>query len=115
MNLRVINETKTKRNPLRNRFAVSKFDAGETSEARNPTVSRAKTLNEQQFCHFTREGDVRFYTGLPSTEHFYVLNDYFISKADKMRYWWGPSGSSGEVTNEDWGLRRPQRTLKQKF
>ncbi len=100
-----------------NRFAVSKSNEREASVASctsMPTESCAENLNVYvalQFCHFTREGDVRFYTGLPSTEHFRVLYVCLNTKADKMTYWRGPRRLSGEVTHVDLGRRGPQRTL----
>ena len=69
-----------------------------------------------KFAHFTREADVRFYTGLSGTSHFRTLFQYVEEKAKRLRYWRGPKRSS-EPGNADGisefmtGRRGPQRKL----
>ena len=43
-----------------------------------------------QFEQLTRESDVRFYTGLTSTESFKCVFDYLLPEAMNMQYWHGP-------------------------
>ena len=47
-----------------------------------------------QFCHLTREYDVRFFTGLTSTGTFKTLYDHVSAKASVMSYWEGPKRTS---------------------
>ena len=42
-----------------------------------------------RFEQITRESDVKFFTGLPSTEAFRCLFDYLLPKAKAMQYWRG--------------------------
>ena len=75
--------------------------------ANNPTnVKRTLTYEEHnakqtlslpvpmQFAHLSRQYDVRFYTGLTSTETFRALFDHVEVKARVMSYWQGPKSSS---------------------
>ena len=43
-----------------------------------------------QFCHLTREYDVRFFTRLTSTGTFKTLHDHVFSISSVMSYWEGP-------------------------
>ena len=52
-----------------------------------------------KFAHFTREADVRFYTGLSGTSHFRTLFQYVEEKAKRMKYWRGPKRTSSESGN----------------
>ena len=49
-----------------------------------------------RFEQLTRESDVRFYTGLPSTEAFRCLFDYLLPKAKNMQYWRGSKQTEKE-------------------
>ena len=49
-----------------------------------------------RFEQLTRKSDVRFYTGLPSTEGFRCLFDYLLSKAKNMQYWRGSKQTEKE-------------------
>ena len=49
-----------------------------------------------RFEELTRESDVRFYTGLPSTEAFRCLFDYLLPKAKNMQYWRGSKQTEKE-------------------
>ena len=49
-----------------------------------------------RFEQLTRESDVRFYTGLPSTEAFRCLFDYLLPKARNMQYWRGSKQTEKE-------------------
>ena len=49
-----------------------------------------------RFEQLTRESDVRFYTGLPSTEAFRCLLDYLLPKAKNMQYWRGSKQTEKE-------------------
>ena len=49
-----------------------------------------------RFEQLTRESDVRFYTGLRSTEAFRCLFDYLLPKAKNMQYWRGSKQTEKE-------------------
>ena len=49
-----------------------------------------------RFEQLTRESDVRFYTGLPSTEAFRCLFDYLLPKARNIQYWRGSKQTEKE-------------------
>ena len=49
-----------------------------------------------QFEQLTRECDVKFYTGIPSTAAFRCLFDHLSPKARNMQYWRGPRQTERE-------------------
>ena len=51
--------------------------------------SKAPVVLSLRFEQFTRECDVKFYTGLPSTAIFKCLFDFLAQKAQRMQYWRG--------------------------
>ena len=53
------------------------------------------------FSHFTREADVKFYTGLPGTSHFNTLFQYVKQKALRLNYWRGQKRLSTENKGDD--------------
>ena len=50
-----------------------------------------------QFEQLTRESDVRFYTGLTSTESFKCVFRHLLPKARNMQYWRGPKQTDKET------------------
>ena len=68
--------------------------SSDDSDADMDVASSAKTEASLpvplQFEQLTREFDVRFYTGLTSTESFKCVFDYLLPKAMNMQYWRGP-------------------------
>jgi hypothetical protein len=53
-----------------------------------------------RFEQLTRESDVKFFTGLPSTESFKGLFDYLLPKAESMQYWRGAKQTQKEQMKE---------------
>ena len=53
-----------------------------------------------RFEQITRESDVKFFTGLPSTEAFRCLFDYLLPKAKAMQYWRGAKQTQREQLKE---------------
>ena len=53
-----------------------------------------------RFEQITRECDVKFFTGLPSTEAFRCLFDYLLPKAKAMQYWRGAKQTQKEQQKE---------------
>ena len=53
-----------------------------------------------RFEQITRESDVKFFTGLPSTEAFRCLFDYLLPKAKTMQYWRGARQTQKEKRKE---------------
>ena len=49
-----------------------------------------------RFEQFTREFEVKFYTGLPSTECFKCVFDFLLPKAQDMQYWHGAKQTENE-------------------
>ena len=95
-------------------------------DSRPMPIRSAQTISALNFGHFTREADVRFYTGLSGTTHFRTLFQYVEEKAARMRYWRGPKRTSlgsehaeGIIQQSDvmTGRRGPQRklTIEQQF
>ncbi|XP_046851060.1 uncharacterized protein LOC124444479 [Xenia sp. Carnegie-2017] len=65
----------------------------------NPAKSEASLLPVPlQFEQLTREYDVRFHTGLPSTNSFKCVFEYLLPKASNMQYWRGPTQTQNETT-----------------
>ena len=50
-----------------------------------------------QIGQFTREFEVKFYTGLPSIESFKCLFDFQLEKAQRMQYWRGTKQTQKET------------------
>ena len=74
------------------------------------SISIRSALN---FGQFTREADVRFYTGLSGTTHFRALFRHLEQKAARLRYWRGPKITSLESMENDimTGRRGPKRNM----
>ena len=53
-----------------------------------------------RFEQLTRESDVKFFTGLSSTESFKCLFDYLLPKAESMQYWRGAKQTQKEQMKE---------------
>ena len=53
-----------------------------------------------RFEQITRESDVKFFTGLPSTEAFICLFEYLLPKAKTMQYWRGATQTQKEYRKE---------------
>lgn len=62
------------------------------NEERDPT-----TTIPMRFEQLTRESDVKFFTGLPSTEAFKCLFEYLLPKAQNMQYWRGAKQTEKEA------------------
>ena len=61
--------------------------------------SKAPVVLSLRFEQFTRECDVKFYTGLPSTAIFKCLFDFLAQKAQRMQYWRGAKQTEKETPN----------------
>ena len=72
----------------------SEFDYSSSSE-NDPSVTVPMRFEE-----IMRESDVKFFTGLPSTEAFRCLFDYLLPKAKTMQYWRGTKQTQKEKQKE---------------
>ena len=54
----------------------------------------------RRFEQITRESDVKFFTGLPSTEAFRCLLEYLLPKAKTMQYWRGAKQTQKQYRKE---------------
>ena len=71
----------------------------EESDMDLPEENDASVTVPLQFEQFTREFEVRFYTGLPLTESFKCLFDFLLAKAQRMQYWRGAKQTQKETSN----------------
>ena len=69
-------------------WEMSESDYSRSSE-NGPSVTA-------RFEQITRESDVKFFTGLPSSEAFRCLFDYLLPKAKTMQYWRGAKHTQKE-------------------
>jgi hypothetical protein len=63
----------------------------------NPAETEVSLPVPLQFEQLTRESDVRFYTGLTSTESFKCVFEYLLPKTGNMQYWRGPKQTDKET------------------
>ena len=75
-------------------WEMSEADYSSSSE-NDPSVTVP-----MRFEQITRESDVKFFTGLPSTEAFRCLFDYLLPKAKIMQYWRGAKQTKKEQRKE---------------
>ena len=85
-----------------------------TSPESSPHFNTLNAHSSMLFCHFTREADVKFYTGLPSTRHFRIIFDHVQHKASRMSYWRGPKRSSQAFEGKRTGPER-KLSIEQEF
>lgn len=64
-------------------------DSSEESDQELPTESDPTAKIPPRFEQLTREFEVKFYTGLPSTACFKCVFDFLVPKAQNMQYWRG--------------------------
>lgn len=90
----------------RSHIHVSSTDESDpdfTSDVGNDTdtsgESTAPVVVSLRFEQLTREFEVKFYTGLPSTEIFKCLFDFLVQKAQRMQYWRGAKQTEKETPN----------------
>ena len=74
----------------------------EYHHASTPKKRKMNRMQEQsiplRFEQFTREFEVKFYTGLPSTECFKCVFDFLLPKVQNMQYWHGAKQTEKETS-----------------
>ena len=102
------------RSPVKRRHIMKSTPASKkaaTTQNDDTTESGSTTLDEDpsaaslpipfQFCHLTRESDVRVHTGLGGTDMFQLVFDTLSSKAKRMQYWKGTKQTQLESRSSD--------------
>ena len=75
-------------------WEMSESDYSSSSE-NDPSVTAPRCFEQ-----ITRESDVKFFTGRPSTEAFRCLLEYLLPKAKIMQYWRGAKQTQKEYRKE---------------
>ena len=69
------------------------------SEYHHASTPKKRKMNRmQEQSSATREFEVKFYTGLPSTECFKCVFDFLLPKAQNMQYWRGAKQTEKETS-----------------
>ena len=90
--------TRSTRNPRRCLDRTSDSASSDDSDEELPNQDENTVKIPLRFEQFTREFEVKFYTGLPSTECFKCVFDFLLPKARTMQYWRGAKQTEKETS-----------------
>ena len=75
-------------------------DSESSEDAADADAEQTTAAVPMQFTHLTRESDVKFFTGLPSTKAFHCLFEHLLPKVQHMQYWRGAKQTEREAPKD---------------